>query len=872
MRLNQGLIYTNDNCIGCNRCISGCPVLGANISVSKDGVNHIHVDDDKCLHCGRCLETCRHNAREFRDDTDTFLQNLQIGVPISMLIAPSFFLVYEQRAYQILGYLKELGVNLFYNVGFGADISTWAYLKCIEENQLEGAIAPPCSAVVNYIQKYSKPLLEQLIPIQSPLLCLATYVRKYQDNSDHLAFLSPCIAKKDEIDDLANYGLVEYNVTFNHLMERLDGIDLTPYHAGLALPEFGVGQIYPTPGGLSENLRYFIAPENAIREIHGERNVYDYFMRLEQRIENGQNLPYMIDCLNCRQGCLAGTATISHCEFNDDIFFNIQKKRVPQNKLDDQHNPFEESVSYEERKRRLMEYFGNLKIEDFRRSYNRDCYQNENPIYCYDENSASELDDIFRAMHKHSIDSRTIDCHSCGYSSCLEMATAISKGYNTIENCVHYVKDENIRISMIDVRTGAYNYNGFLNFVEKLIQTGEITEYTTLFFNINNFKFINQKYGFKRGDIALKEYAQAVSELAGTDELVSLIGGNDFIGVFKSHHIEPILQALEAIPLSCLTFGNDAPVFASARIAIYHPDGTDTAPQMIAEKLSITYNSIDKHSTDTLRYYTKELRDKIIQEDIMANDIEPALKNHEFEVYYQPKVNMENRMLVGAEALVRWNRNKTIVPPMEFIPLCEIMGLVQKIDFYVLNEACQHIKSWLEKGLRVVPISVNFSKHHFVENTVACEINAIAEKWGIPKQYLEIEFTETAYLDDSQNLIDSINKLHDFGISSSMDDFGTGYSSLSMLQNMSFNTLKLDKSFLESNLENERSHAVIEHIIQMAKQLDMSIVSEGIETKEELEFMKQLSCDMAQGYLFDKPLPKKEFEKRLLQVVYPEIE
>ena len=250
------------------------------------------------------------------------------------------------------------------------------------------------------------------------------------------------------------------------------------------------------------------------------------------------------------------------------------------------------------------------------------------------------------------------------------------------------------------------------------------------------------------------------------------------------------------------------------------------------------------------------------------NSVEPGLQAKEFEVFYQPKVNMKTRKLIGAEALIRWRRNGSIVPPMDFIPICEKVGLVQKLDFYVLDTVCRHIVEWIDKGITMVPISVNFSKQHFVEDTVAEHINKIAEKWKTPKQYLEIEFTETAYLDDGHNLVSSIDKLHEFGISSSMDDFGTGYSSLSMLQNMSFDTLKLDKTFLQEG-NDERSRKVIENIIRMAKELNMSIVSEGIETEKELQYMSDMDCDIAQGYLFDKPLTHDEFEKRLIRIYYP---
>ncbi len=870
MKLNQGIIYTNDNCIGCNRCISCCPVMDANISVTKDGRNYIYVDDDKCLHCGRCLDTCRHNARVYRDDTDNFLADLAQGESISLLVAPSFFVMYESSASQILGYLKHLGVRLIYDVSFGADIATWAYLSYLTEHPSKGSIAPPCSAVVNYIQKYSKVLFDKIIPVYTPLLCLAVYLRKYLNNTDKLAFLSPCIAKKDEISSPANRGLVQYNVTFMHLLSAIDDTDLSSFYAKAQPLGCGLGRIYPTPGGLAENMRLFIEPENIIRDIHGEENVYEYFSLLEQRILQERELPYLVDCLNCRRGCLSGTATASLSRFNDDVFFRLQKRRLPDPAIACEDNPYLSHLTVEERRRRLFARFSSLSLSDFICRYDDSKYQYHKEIPAQPE-ITPKIDAIFLAMHKKTPESRAIDCHSCGYGSCLEMATAIAGGYNRIENCIHFVKDENLRISMLDARTGIPNFNAFLNFTEGLIQSEQICNYTAICFNIMNFKFINYKYGFKRGDLALKEYAISVFGLTKGAEIVAMIGGDDFIGIFKSAHLPDVLHSLQSIPL--YTLSDDAgaeTVYVSARIAIYKPDGSDTSPQMLVEKLSFAYNAISKKQRPSIVHYDDALREKALWEDMMIDAIEPALSTHEFEVYYQPKVCMATRKLVGAEALIRWNRSGALISPMDFIPVCEKMGFIQKLDFYILDEVCRTLTEWIAAGIPVVPISVNFSKQHFVEDTVADRINRVADKWNIPKELLEIEFTETAYLNSSNHLSSSIDKLHAYGISSSMDDFGTGYSSLSMLQHMSFNTLKLDKSFLhDGNFREERNRTVIENIIRMAKQLNMSIVSEGIETEEELEYMKELNCDIAQGYLFDRPLPRRDFEQRLLKGTYP---
>ena len=229
---------------------------------------------------------------------------------------------------------------------------------------------------------------------------------------------------------------------------------------------------------------------------------------------------------------------------------------------------------------------------------------------------------------------------------------------------------------------------------------------------------------------------------------------------------------------------------------------------------------------------------------------------------------MASQKLVGAEALVRWNRDGKIIAPMEFIPLCENNGFITQIDFYVLDKVCHDISEWLKNGVEVVKVSFNFSKQHFVDTDVAGKINALAEKWNIPKEYLEVEFTETAYIDEYDNLVTTLEQLKQYGISSSIDDFGTGYSSLSLLQELEFNTLKLDKSFLKERDKDNRHETIIANIIRMARELKMDIIAEGIETQEEFLFLKGLACDVAQGYLFDMPLPKDEFEKRMIMKQY----
>jgi len=223
IELDTGMIYTDTaNCVGCNNCIRECPEIAANVTVIDDNGNcKIHLDATPCILCGTCIEICTHGVRLYQDDCDAFFDNLQNGKKISMMIAPAFLLNYPNEYKQVLGYLKSKGVNNFYSVSFGADITTWAYLKHIIDNKVEGKLSQPCPVIVNYIEKHQTELIGSLMPIQSPMMCTAIYLKKYMGLTDELAFLSPCIAKKLEIESPRGKGMIGYNVTFINLMKRI---------------------------------------------------------------------------------------------------------------------------------------------------------------------------------------------------------------------------------------------------------------------------------------------------------------------------------------------------------------------------------------------------------------------------------------------------------------------------------------------------------------------------------------------------------------------------------------------------------------------------------------------------------------------------
>ncbi len=431
----MSLVKTNEKCIGCNRCIRSCSCIGANVAVEKDGANVIEVDPAKCIACGSCIDACEHGAREYVDDVDRFFADLKSGQRISVIIAPAFLANYPKEYEKYLGMLKKLGVNRFVSVSFGADITTWGYIKYITERKFYGGISQPCPAVVGYIERYLPELLPKLMPVQSPMMCAAIYMKKYMNVTDKLAFISPCIAKKNEIDDPNNNGVVSYNLTFSKLVAYLKEHPVSgaqPYKDEI---EYGLGSIYPMPGGLKENVYWLLGEDALVRQMEGEHHMYEYLRRNKDRIKGGRTKYLFVDALNCTNGCLYGTGVDNRKTLDEDVFESIQKIRSD-SKNGSKKSAWGRELTPQKRLEALNKQFANLRLDDFLRKYtdrSKDC--------AYKIPSDIELDSIFNKMEKDNPEKRHIDCGCCGYETCREMAIAIYNGFSHQLNCVHFIKD-----------------------------------------------------------------------------------------------------------------------------------------------------------------------------------------------------------------------------------------------------------------------------------------------------------------------------------------------------------------------------------------------------------------------------------------------
>ena len=422
-----------------------------------------------------------------------------------------------------------------------------------------------------------------------------------------------------------------------------------------------------------------------------------------------------------------------------------------------------------------------------------------------------------------------------------------------------------------DELTGLVNLTGFTQTLSSLMEQGIAQKYTVLYMSAYKFKLICQKYGYDLGNQAMIQIADKLKTMTcemSSDQVVARLVNDNFAAIVRTSNMERYLEKLSDVELD-LSINHE---IIKQRIAfivgVYHIKESDKNVQMPLEYAMAAYSTSKQGEQSNVVYFNEEIHNHFLKEKGIEAKMQDALDAGEFIIYYQPKINLDEFCISGAEALVRWNDNGEIIPPMEFIPLFERNGFICNVDFFVLDSVCQSIRKWLDEGLDVVPISVNFSKVHLANENFANEIVQKVKKYRVPTKYVEVEFTESASMEDTTLLTQAVDILKSYGIASSMDDFGTGSSSLSLLTSLPVDVIKIDKSLLEADAVSERERVIVSNVVRMVQDLDIDVIMEGVETVEQVDFLKQVHCNLAQGFLFDKPLPKAEFEERLQRVKY----
>lgn len=416
------LVSSNEtNCTGCNRCMRACPVDGANIGYEQDGEVKVRIDDQKCIVCGSCIAACKHNCRDFEDDTEQFLRDLKNGVQISLFAAPAYRTQGGgndvTQGGRLLTWLKKLGVKKIYDVSLGADICTWGHIRYIQKHHPKTLITQPCPAIVNYILIHKQELLKYLSPVQSPMLCTAIYMKKYCGVNDKIAAISPCIAKTHEFEST---GYVHYNVTMKRLYEYIErnNITLPSESTPFDHPEAELGRLYSMPGGLKETVEFYLGKAFRIDQSEGPAVVYEDLAEFAKQKES--SLPVVFDVLNCREGCNIGTGC-AHENRNRFESATVMEK---------QRQAVVDANGKEETERVYDEYDKTLRLEDFIRRYT--------PVSTRILNcSPAQIENAYMELGKDDEEKRHIDCSACGCDTCYNMAQQIALGLNIPQNCVY---------------------------------------------------------------------------------------------------------------------------------------------------------------------------------------------------------------------------------------------------------------------------------------------------------------------------------------------------------------------------------------------------------------------------------------------------
>ena len=413
----------------------------------------------------------------------------------------------------------------------------------------------------------------------------------------------------------------------------------------------------------------------------------------------------------------------------------------------------------------------------------------------------------------------------------------------------------------IDALTGIYNREAFYEKTVELLQQNSGMRYNLLYFDINCFKIINDLFHVETGNLILKTagtYFKTITEgigLAGHMEA-------DHFAVCMPDDMLDIDILLEGIDNAIFSLGIKNNILFYA--GIYSVDDVLLPVDQMCDRAHMALNTIKGRYKTRYAYYDEKMRETLLEEQMMLREMEFALSEGQFCVYYQPVYSIKAGRAVSAEALVRWRHPAAgLIPPARFVPLFERNGFVVRLDRFAWEDVCRMLSSRIRAGLPVVPVSVNVSRLNFYDSDFCDTVVSLLKKYDLDPSLLRLEITESAYTDNPTQLMHVLKKLQSLGLKILMDDFGSGYSSLNMLRNLAVDILKIDMSFVRDLENSQRAPAILRRVVEMAHDLRMGIVVEGVETKAQLDFLSSIGCDKIQGYYFAKPMPQKDFLARI---------
>lgn len=416
--------------------------------------------------------------------------------------------------------------------------------------------------------------------------------------------------------------------------------------------------------------------------------------------------------------------------------------------------------------------------------------------------------------------------------------------------------------SELDSLTQIPSYAKFYMNAETTITTNLDKTYAIVVFDIDRFKNINDLYGMTKGDKILKAIGKELKEVFGFNENYARMHSDMFAFYVEYKRKVDIIRVIEKLRKKFSAIGVDEEIDLNTSFGIYLVQDRAVPINLMCDRAMVASKTTKGDVMRFCAFYDEQYREDMLKISEIEHDMVKALEERQFQMYLQPKFLLDNEQLCGAEVLARWlHPSKGIIPPSDFIPLFEKNGFILKLDEYMWEEACKVIKRWKDEGREPIPLSVNISRYHIRHNNLEEVLMRLVNKYDIDPGLLHLEITESLFLDEPAELNRVLEKLRKLGFKLEVDDFGSGYSSLNLIRNISVDTIKIDKDFLDSEIASEKGQIVVNHTIDMAKDLKLQVIAEGVETKAHVDFLRRSRCDIAQGFYFAKPMPVNEFDK-----------
>ncbi|HCM91318.1 MAG TPA: hypothetical protein DIS78_01950 [Lachnospiraceae bacterium] len=411
-----------------------------------------------------------------------------------------------------------------------------------------------------------------------------------------------------------------------------------------------------------------------------------------------------------------------------------------------------------------------------------------------------------------------------------------------------------------DSVTGLYNAEAFYRQVEKYVHLNEDRQMAIISVDIDKFRIINDRYGIDAGNKCLSLMGRELKQVLGGD-LIACRYQADVFNLLYDYDTEQALLDFMTVLSEKMRNNPEAPAPISLVYGIYKIVDVNMPARLMCDRARAVKKQLKGTAISNYAVYDDVIRLKMREQAEIENEMEKALANGEFEMFLQPQINIKTGKICGAEALVRWRHpTKGILVPATFLSLFEDNGFITRLDSFMWEEACKYILRLQKRGI-MLPVSVNVSRRHIGQTDIVEVLTGLVEKYGFENRYLEIEITENLFMEDVTELFEEMGELKSRGFRILMDDFGSGYSSLNMLRKAPIDTMKIDRFFLDEIMSTERGKIIVESSVRMAKMIGLDVIAEGVETKEQLDFLNSIDCDIAQGYYYSRPIPVGEFEE-----------